>query len=312
MRAGPGTDDLVWIPPGAFLMGSDRYYPEEAPVRKVAVSGFFIDRGLTTNAAFARFVRETGHVTLAERPARAEDYPGAPAEALAPGSSVFDPPGHPVELTDPYQWWSHVAGADWRHPRGPGSSIDGLDDHPVVHVAHEDAAAYAAWAGKQLPTEAEWEYAARGGLDGADFAWGSTLVPGGVHLANTFQGDFPHRNTAEDGYPMTSPVGAFPANAYGLHDMIGNVWEWTDDWYGPHAPAAKSCCTITDPRGGPRDASYEASLRDLRILRKVTKGGSFLCAPTYCQRYRPAARMAQAIDTTTCHLGFRCIQRPTS
>lgn len=309
MSANPPDDGMVWIPAGSFRMGSDRHYPEEAPVRTVSVAGFFIDRGPVTNAAFARFVADTGHVTLAERWARAEDYPGVPTEALAPASSVFVPPSGPVDLGDPYRWWSHVAGADWRHPRGPGTTIDGLEEHPVVHIAHEDAAAFARWAGKDLPTEAEWEFAARGGLDGADYAWGSELTPDGRHLANTFQGPFPHGNSAEDGFLWTSPVGAFPANGYGLVDMIGNVWEWTEDWYGPHV-AARSCCTVVDPRGASRERSFDPLLADLRIPRKVTKGGSFLCAPGYCQRYRPAARMAQAIDTTTCHLGFRCVFRP--
>lgn len=300
---------MVWIPGGTFRMGSDRHYAEEAPVRKVSVAGFFIDPEPVTNAGFAAFVAATGHVTLAERPADPALYPGAPPELLRPASSVFVPPGGPVGLGNAYQWWTYVPGADWRHPRGPGSSIADLMDHPVVHVACGDAEAYAAWAGKALPTEAEWEYAARGGLDGADFVWGDDFTPGGVHMANTWQGEFPSHDTREDGFGWTSPVGSFPANGYGLHDMAGNVWEWTQDWYGPHR-AAQSCCALADPRGGDRAESVDPALSDLGIPRKVTKGGSFLCAPNYCRRYRPAARMAQAIDTSTCHLGFRCVLRP--
>jgi formylglycine-generating enzyme required for sulfatase activity len=303
---------MAWIPGGTFRMGSERHYAEEAPVRKVSVTGFFIDPAPVTNADFAAFVAATGHVTLAERPADPELYPGAPPELLVPASSVFVPPGGTVGLDNAYQWWSYVAGADWRHPRGPDSSIAEMMDHPVVHVAYQDAEAYAAWAGKSLPTEAEWEFAARGGLDGADFVWGDELTPGGVHMANTWQGEFPRHDSCEDGFAWTSPVGSFPPNGYGLYDMAGNVWEWTQDWYGPHRPAVRSCCAVADPRGGERTASVDPALADLAIPRKVTKGGSFLCAPNYCRRYRPAARMAQAIDTSTCHLGFRCVIRPTT
>jgi formylglycine-generating enzyme required for sulfatase activity len=303
----PGAD-MVQIAGGEFLMGSDRHYAEEAPAHRVRVNGFWMDRFAVTNRAFERFVAETGYVTLAEQPACLKDYPGAEAERLAPASAVFTPPHTRVSLSDPYQWWSYVPGANWRRPRGRASSIAKLKDHPVVHVAFEDAQAYAHWAGKELPSEAEWEFAARGGLQGAEFVWGDELVPSGKHMANTWQGEFPHHNSYEDGYGGTAPVGSFPANGYGLYDMAGNVWQWTADWYQDHAKTESPCCTVTNPRGADRETSYDPGTR---IPRKVTKGGSFLCAPNYCRRYRPAARMAQPVDTSTCHLGFRCIVRMT-
>jgi sulfatase modifying factor 1 len=224
---------------------------------------------------------------------------------------MFSPPAHPVGLRDMSQWWTFRFGACWRKPYGEGSSIKGLDDHPVVHVACRDVEAYAAWAGKSLPTEAEWERACRGGLEEREFAWGDEFTPGGRHMANTWQGDFPHENTREDGYARTSPVGAFPPNGFGLLDMIGNVWEWTADfWRFRHpADAPRPCCIPTDPRGGTEDGSYDPREAGLRIPRKVLKGGSHLCAPNYCRRYRPAARHAQPVDTSTSHIGFRCILR---
>ncbi len=299
----------VSIPGGVFVMGSDDHYPEERPAHKVRVAPFRIDPSPVTNYQFRRFVEATGHVTLAERPAKAEDYPGADPAMLVPSSVVFVPPPGPVDHSDHYQWWHYIAGADWRHPRGPGSSIEGMDLHPVVHVAHEDAAAYAAWAGKHLPSEAEWEFAARGGRVDGEFAWGDELVPDGHYMANTFQGEFPWRNDKNDGYEWTSPVGAFPANGYGLLDMIGNVWEWTDDWYAAHHEVpGKPCCAVENPRGGRREHSHDP-LNPIVVPRRVTKGGSHLCAPSYCRRYRPAARMAQCIDTATSHLGFRCVVR---
>jgi sulfatase modifying factor 1 len=302
---------MVWIPGGRFRMGSDEHYPEEAPAHAVTVGGFWIDRFTVTNREFALFVRRTGHVTTAEQAADPAQYPGARPELLAPSSTVFVPPPHPVDLRDPYLWWTYVPGADWRHPHGPGSSIKKLPDHPVVHVAWADVAAYAQWVGKDLPTEAEWEFAARGGLEGAEYAWaGDELTPGGRHMANTWQGNFPVENTRADGYAGTAPVGRFPANGYGLHDMIGNVWEWTGDWYGEHQVAEHACCAVANPRGGDRDASHDRTVRGARIPRKVMKGGSHLCAPNYCRRYRPAARMPQAVDTSTSHLGFRCVVRP--
>ncbi len=306
---------MVWIPGGTFTMGSDAHYPEEAPAHPVRVEGFWIDHAPVTNAQFLKFVKATGHVTLAEKPADPAEYPDALPELLAPSSIVFVPPPGPIGTGDPYRWWQYVAGANWRHPEGPGSSIKGREHHPVVHVAHEDAMAYAAWAGKDLPSEAEWERAARGGLEHTEFAWGDELHPAGRPMANTFQGDFPHHNSRFDGFERTSPVGSFPANGYGLLDMIGNVWEWTDDWYADHGVVVRAhkqaggCCTIVTPRGVDRQSSIDATSQHGTIPRKVVKGGSFLCAPSYCRRYRPAARMAQGIDTSTCHLGFRCIVR---
>jgi sulfatase modifying factor 1 len=296
------------IPGGTFLMGSNKHYPEEAPAHRVTVDGFLIDRYSVTNADFARFVAATGYVTFAERTPRAEDYPGATSDLLVPGSVVFQKPRQRVDTSNIYNWWAYIAGANWRHPTGPQSSLEGLEDHPVIHVAFEDAAAYAAWIGKSLPTEAEWEFAARGGIDGAEYAWGSEFTPGGRSRANTWHGEFPHENLSTSGYAGTAQVGSYPPNGYGLCDMIGNCWEWTSDWYQAHARAGGNCCSVSNPRGGLRESSIN---RDdaVAIPRKVMKGGSYLCAPNYCQRYRPAARMAQPIDTATCHLGFRCVVR---
>jgi formylglycine-generating enzyme len=288
-------DGMAWIEGGRFLMGSEAAYPEEGPVREVEVGGFFIDRYAVTNRDWNRFVKDTGYVTLAERTPNFADYPDADPTLLVPGSSVFLQPKHRVSLNDAYQWWAYVPGADWRHPQGPGTSAKKLSKHPVVHVAYEDAAAYAGWADKELPTEAEWEFAARGGLDGAEYAWGDEMNPDGRQLANTWQGEFPVRNDLLDGYMWTAPVGSFPPNDYGLYEMTGNVWEWTRDVFEDRSQA-NGCCA-------PADAPES-------LCRKVTKGGSFLCAPNYCRRYRPAARMGQPIDTSTCHLGFRCIAKP--
>ncbi|HEY1545808.1 MAG TPA: formylglycine-generating enzyme family protein [Xanthobacteraceae bacterium] len=302
---------MVFVPGGTYRMGSDRHYPEEAPAHRVTVDGFFIDRTPVTNRAFRRFVNATGYVTLAEIQPDAKDYPGALPHMLKAGSLVFTPPRHAVDTRDWSQWWKFKFGADWRRPYGPRSSISGLDDHPVVHVAHRDAAAYAQWAGKELATEAEWEFAARGGLDSAEFAWGDEFMPGGRHMANTWQGVFPHESRRDDGFARTSPVTAFPPNGYGLYDMIGNTWEWTSDWYTPRheADAAKPCCIPQNPRGGAPENSYDACQPTIKIPRKVIKGGSHLCAPNYCRRYRPAARHAEAVDTSASHLGFRCVLR---
>lgn len=304
--------DMVWIEGGAFGMGSDKHYPEERPVHRVEVDGFFMDKTPVTNRQFRRFVEETGHVTFAEIAPDPADYPGALPHMLKAGSLVFKPPRGPVDLNDWGRWWKFKFGANWRKPNGQGSGIWGLDEHPVVHVAYSDALAYAQWAGKELPTEAEWEFAARGGLEGAEFAWGNELVPGGRHMANTWQGQFPHENLKADGYERTSPVTAFPPNGYGLYDMIGNVWEWTDDfWSSRHSEdAPKACCVPLNPRGGSIENSYDPRQPQIRIPRKVLKGGSHLCAPNYCRRYRPAARHAEPIDTSTSHVGFRCVVRP--
>ena len=295
--------NMVWVPSGDFLMGSGDFYPEERPVHRRAVRGRWVDHHPVTNAEFRRFVKDTGHVTTAETAPDATEYPDASDDQLVPGSLVFTPPDHPVSLDDFRVWWSWVPDAQWRHPEGPGSDLHGRDRHPVVHVSQADAAAYAAWAGKELPTESEWEHAARGGLDGATYAWGDEPTARGRFMANTWHGRFPHENLRLDGYERTSPIAAFPPNGYGLVDMCGNVWEWTSsDFTRDHRPAnrpgpsagARPCC-------GP-----EAAVRpsDRRL---VIKGGSHLCAPNYCLRYRPAARQAQSADTSTSHLGFRCV-----
>jgi formylglycine-generating enzyme len=258
-------------------------------------------------------VRATGYVTFAEIAPDPKDYPGALPNMLRAASLVFNPPKHPVDTADWRQWWTFKFGANWKRPTGPRSSISGLDDHPVVHVAYKDALAYAKWAGKDLPTEAEWEFAARGGLDGAEFAWGDEFTPGGKQMANTWQGAFPLENLKLDGYERTSPVTAFAPNGYGIHDMIGNVWEWTTDWYSTkhEADAPKACCIPENPRGGREDASYDPCMPNIRIPRKVLKGGSHLCAPNYCRRYRPAARHPEPVDTSASHVGFRCVVRQT-
>jgi formylglycine-generating enzyme len=300
---------MVWIPGGSFLMGSDDHYPEEAPAHRVTVDGFWMDRHTVSNDQFARFIQKTGYVTVAERAADPAAYPGAKPELLVPASTVFSQPRQRVDLRNQYNWWSYVPGANWRHPQGPGSSIKKRPDHPVVHVAWEDVDAYAEWANKQVPTEAQWEFAARGGLDGTAYAWGNEFTPAGRWMANTWQGEFPIENLKLDGYEGTAPVGSFPPNDYGLLDMVGNVWEWTSDWYQEHGEVTHACCTAVNPRGGDREDSYDHRQPEVRIPRKVMKGGSHLCAPNYCQRYRPPARMAQAVDTSTSHLGFRCIMR---
>src|SRR5919112_3011305 len=307
----PSDLQMIWIQGGTFRMGSDQHYPEEAPVHRVTVDGFWIDRMPVTNRQFRDFVSATGHVTVAEITPDAKDYPAALPHMLHAGSLVFSPPDYPVDLRHFSQWWAFKPRVNWRRPYGPGSSIKGLDDHPVVHVAYADAAAYAHWAGKDLPTEAEWEFAARGGLDGAEFAWGDAFTPDGQQMANTWQGAFPFQNTQLDGYERTSPVTAFPPNGYGLHDMIGNVWEWTSDFYTPKHPAdaPKACCIPENPRGGREDQSYAPCEPGMMIPRRVLKGGSHLCAPNYCRRYRPAARHPQPVDTSTSHVGFRCIIR---
>ena len=306
--------DMVWIPAGTFRMGSDRHYPEEAPAHRVTVDGFWIDRTPVTNRDFLKFVNATNYVTFAEVTPDPADYPGALPHMLRAGSLVFTPPQQVVDLADWSQWWRFKFGANWRRPHGPRSSIAGLQDHPVVHVAYRDAEAYARWAGAELPSEAEWEFAARGGLDGAEFAWGDAFEPEGKAMANTWQGPFPLQNLTTDGYERTSPVTAFPPNGFGLHDMIGNVWEWTADWYTPRheADAGKPCCIPHNPRGGAEVESLDARQPAIKIPRKVLKGGSHLCASNYCRRYRPAARHAHPIDTSTGHIGFRCVIRERS
>ena len=300
---------MEWIPGGTFLMGSNDHYPEEAPAHYVSVNGFWMDKYPVTNARFSQFVEKTNYVTVAERKPKAEDYPGAWPEMLIAGSVVFQKPLHRVDLRNHFNWWSYVKGADWRHPLGIDSSFRGLEKHPVVHICYEDAASYAKWAGKELPSEAEWEFAARGGLEGAAYTWGNEFSSEGKLMANTWHGEFPIENQMPDGFERTSPVGSFPPNGYGLYDMAGNVWEWTTDWYQDHGKVTNSCCASFNPKGAELEASYDPCQPNIRIPRKVLKGGSYLCAPNYCLRYRPAARIPQQIDTGTCHQGFRCIVR---
>ena len=306
--------EMIEIPAGRYRMGSDRFYPEEGPIREVEVDGFAIDRGPVTVAQFAAFAGDTGYLTVAERPPDPAQYPDADPALLVAGSAVFHPTPGPVPLSDPGAWWAYVPGADWRHPWGPDSDNAERADHPVTHIAHADAEAYAEWAGKALATEAEWEYAARGGLDATMFAWGEDERPDGQLLANFWQGDFPWRNTGARGWRGTSPVGLFPANGYGLYDMTGNVWEWTSDYFSPRGAGAEAprhaCCgPPRNPRVDAVDASYDFGRPGAHIPRRVVKGGSHLCAPSYCLRYRPAARQPEAIDTSTSHIGFRCVRR---
>ncbi len=306
------TIQMVRLPGGVFRMGCDRFYPEERPERRIRVPPFQMDKYPVTNRDFALFVEATGYRTIAEIAPDPADYPGLRPDMAHAGSLVFERTAGPVPLSDPARWWIFRAGADWRHPTGPSSTVNGLMDHPVVHIAHADAQAYARWVGKTLPTEAEWEYAARGGLEGTDYGWGEELSPEGAIMANYWRGNFPYSNLRDDGGYRTTPVTAFPANGYGLHDMIGNVWEWTDDWWSESTVhAAGPCCVADDPRGGSLRESLDPEMPNISIGRKVIKGGSHLCAPNYCQRYRPAARAAQMVDSTTSHIGFRCILRET-
>jgi formylglycine-generating enzyme required for sulfatase activity len=309
----PAQVGMTWLPGGIFTMGSDRFYPEEAPPRRVSVDAFWIDTAPVTNRQFAVFVETTGYTTVAQIAPDPKDYPGMLPGMDRAGSLVFHRTSTPVDTADPANWWHFEFGADWRYPIGPGKDLDdlGLWDHPVVHVAYADALAYSKWAGKRLPTEAQFEFAARGGLEGKDYAWGDELAPGGAMMANYWQGLFPFTNQMLDGWERTSPVGTYPANGYGIVDMIGNTWEWTSDWWGDRRSVAKkpngSCCTISNPRGGKLQDSFDPSQPRVRIGRKVLKGGSHLCAANFCQRYRPAARHPEMIDTSTSHIGFRCV-----
>jgi formylglycine-generating enzyme len=304
---------MVWVPGGEFSMGSDDFYPEERPARRATVRGFWMDEHPVTVAEFRRFVKATGHVSWAEQTPDPALYPDVPGEMLVPGSLVFTARAGPVDLSDVSHWWAWTPGADWRHPEGPPSTLHGRERHPITHVSYGDARAYAAWAGKDLPNEAEWERAARGGLNEAVFCWGDEFAPKGRIMANTWQGRFPWENLLLDGYAGTSPVKSFPANGYGLYDMAGNVWEWTCDLCsdGDDSSRDRPCCGPGAARLGSLPSLDSAGESGASFERRVIKGGSHLCAPNYCLRYRPAARQFQAVDSTTSHIGFRCVWRPT-
>lgn len=295
-------EKMVWIPGSSFKMGSDDpAFNDAMPIHEVTVNGFWMDEHEVTNAEFEKFVKATGYKTVAEQPVNPADFPGVPVESLVPGSGVFTPPSQQVSLENPLQWWSYIPGASWQHPHGPESSIDRKPNDPVVHISYTDAMAYAKWAGKRLPTEAEWEYAAQGGKGRQPYYWGSELKPGGKWLANIYQGTFPNANTGEDGYLDVAPVKSFPANGYGLYDMDGNVWEWCNDFYRPdyykNSPAK-------NPQG-PSD-SYDPD--EPGVVKRVQRGGSFLCSDEYCIRYRPGSRGKGEINSASNNLGFRCVK----
>jgi formylglycine-generating enzyme required for sulfatase activity len=303
---GSAPDGMVWIPGGTFWMGCDDCeMPDTQPVHLVTVDGFWMDTTPVTNAEFARFVKVTGYLTIAERKPDAKDYPGVDPSKLVAGSAVFSPPSNDVPLTDITQWWKYVPGASWKHPEGPGSSIEGRENHPAVQIAWEDAAEYAKWAAKRLPTEAEFEFAARGGLDRSRYAWGDELKPGGQWAANIFQGVFPSRDRGEDGYVRTSPVTAFNSNGFGLYDVGGNVWQWCADWYRPDYFATLAANGLARNPQGPPD-SYDPQEPSAR--KRVQKGGSFLCSDRYCSRYLVGSRGRGAIDSGGSNTGFRCVK----
>jgi formylglycine-generating enzyme required for sulfatase activity len=304
-RHGPAAPPgMVWIPGGTFAMGSDDEMMQDArPIHDVKVDGFFMDKTEVTNEQFARFVAATKYVTVAERKPDAKDYPDAPPEMLVAGSIVFTPPPGPVSLQNHLAWWSYVPGADWRHPDGPDSTIKGRENYPVVQVCYDDAVAYCKWAGKRLPTEAEWEYAARGGMDRKRYVWGDKLNPGGKWMVNNWQGRFPFENTKEDGFDRLAPAGSYSPNGYGLFDMAGNVWEWCSDWYQPNYPEGNGATNPTGP-----DSSHDPA--EPGVAKRVQRGGSFLCSDLYCTRYLPGARGKGAPDSGASHLGFRCVLSP--
>lgn len=316
LPAGSAPAGMAWIPGGEFSMGAQdpptkdtvgmQATVDSRPIHRVYVDGFWMDKTDVTNGEFAKFVKATGYVTVAERKPRAEDYPGALPENLVAGSVVFSPPDHAVSLNDHYQWWSYVHGANWRHPAGPQSNIQGKADYPVVQVAYEDATAYAKWAGKRLPTEAEWEFAARGGLTGKPFVWGDEFRPKGKWMANTFQGQFPYKDSGEDKYVGISGAGRFPPNGYGLYDMAGNVWQWTSDWYRPdyYEQLANASGVTRNPKGPA--SPYDPA--EPKEQKKAHRGGSFLCTDQYCSRYMVGTRGKGEVSTGTNHLGFRCVK----
>ena len=316
----PAPSGMVWIPGGEFsigctdpradLCGGNEPMDDARPVHRVALAPYWMDRTEVTNAEFARFVAATGYITFAERKPRAEDYPGATPDQLVPGSVVFSPPREAVPLDNALRWWRYVPGADWRHPSGPNSTIVGHDQDPVLHIAYVDAAAYAAWAGKRLPTEAGWEFAARGGLTGARYTWGDELTLNGRWMANIWEGAFPHKNSEDDGFSGIAPVASFPANAYGLHDMAGNAWEWCSDWYRPDAYAlaqrAAGGGVVRDPRGVAESESFDP--QEPGMPKRVQRGGSYLCTDQYCTRYVVGTRGKGAVDPGSNHVGFRCVR----
>jgi len=304
----PGTapDGMVWVPGGTFWMGCDDCdMPDAQPVHLVAVDGFWMDKTPVTNAQFAKFVLSTGYLTIAEQKPDPKDYPGVDPSKLVAGSAVFTAPAKDVALDDLTQWWKYVPGASWKHPEGPGSTIEGRDDHPVVHIAWEDAAAYAKWNGTRLPTEAEFEFAARGGLDRSPYAWGAELKPGGKWAANIWQGRFPSNNLVEDGFVRTSPVTAFPANGFGLYDVGGNVWQWCSDWYRPDYFAVLAESGTAHNPQGPSE-SFDPNEPGAR--KRVQKGGSFLCSDRFCSRYLVGSRGRGAVDSGGSNTGFRCVK----
>jgi sulfatase modifying factor 1 len=312
---GVSPEGMAWIPGGEFSMGANdppdmddvgmKATLDARPIHRVYVDGFYMDKTDVTNAEFAKFVKATGYVTVAERKPKAEDFPDAPPENLVAGSVVFAPPDHPVPLNNYYQWWTYIPGANWRHPLGPDSNIKGKDNYPVVQIAYEDAQAYAKWAGKRLPTEAEWEFAARGGLAGKPFVWGDQFRPNGKWMANTHQGHFPDKDSGQDGYVGLAPVAKFPANPYGLYDMAGNVWQWTSDWYRPDYYRQLAAGGVARNPQGPDSANDPSEPGQPK---KVQRGGSFLCTDQYCSRYIVGTRGKGEVSTGTNHLGFRCVK----
>jgi sulfatase modifying factor 1 len=301
----PVPEGMVWIPGGTFWMGCEVCEMSDAsPVHQVVVDGFWMDVTPVTNEQFAKFMKATGYVTIAERVPDARDFPGAPPENLVPGSAVFSPPEHEVPLNNHYQWWSYVKGTSWQHPEGLGSNLNGREHYPVVHIAWDDAMAYAQWAGKRLPTEAEFEFAARGGLDRKRYSWGDELTPGGKWVANIWQGRFPVKDTGEDGYRSASPVRAFPANGYSLYDMGGNVWQWCLDWYRPDIYQQRTATSAPVQNPQSPDTSFDPL--EPGVPKRVTRGGSYLCSDRYCARYLVGSRGKSEPSTGSSNVGFRC------